>query len=58
MNIDAKEKPYKKGCGSDRGTPIGHKKTMNGKPTFLNGNGCVYHSDCFTCPFKDCILPM
>lgn len=19
-------------------------------------NGCQYHSDCFTCPFSDCIL--
>lgn len=21
-------------------------------------NGCYHHSDCFTCPFPDCILPV
>lgn len=29
--------------------------TKNGHDSHLRYNGCKYHKDCFTCPFKDCI---
>lgn len=37
---------------------VGHKEPRRHKQykTMYIPNGCRYHSDCFTCPFPDCIL--
>ena len=39
-NIIEQQFKARKGCGKDTGAPVGHRKTMNGKPTFKNSDGC------------------
>ena len=55
LNIDAKP-TLRKGNGNDGHSPPGHRKTMNGKQTFIQSDGCKFSPTCDTCPKKDCTV--
>lgn len=47
-----------KGNGGQQHSPPGHRKTMNGKKTFIMSDGCKLSPTCEKCPKKDCTVEL